>query len=350
MPQRPRLRDLGIAIGDLPVGASNAITDVPGVRAGHATVVDEAVGYQTGVTAVVPVPWDRLPAPGARAGFVSGNGYGKVVGTTQIEETGRLESPVLLTGTLSTFRVADHLVTVLLDRPEYAEAMSVNPVVAETNDGMLSNLAARPITLEHVRSAVDGATTAPLDEGCVGAGRGVRALGYKAGIGTSSRTITTDSDTWTVGALVQANFGGSLRIAGREVGTSLLPAGALAGRTDRGEDAAGRANSCVIVLATDAPLDPTTLRRLAARGVFALGRVGAAYQSHSGDYAIAFTTSAAPAFDVEARRREFDLLLLAALDSVEEAVLNSLCRAETITGRDGWTEYAIDVDALRALA
>lgn len=350
MPGRPRLRDLGFVVGTLPVGASNTITDVPGVRAGHVTVVDEVAGHQTGVTAVVPVPWDRLPTPGARAAFVPGNGYGKVVGTTQVEETGRLESPVLLTGTLSTFRVADHLVTALLERPGYAGAMSVNPVVAETNDGLLSDLAARPITLDHVRAVLDGASTDPLAEGCVGAGRGVCALGYKAGIGTSSRAIRTASGAWTVGALVQANFDGTLRIAGREVGNSLLPIEAA----DREPPAHGAqdsvGNSCVVVLATDAPLDPATLRRVAARGVFALGRVGAAYASHSGDYAIAFSTSSEPAVDIEDRRQDFDALLLGALDSVEEAVLNALCAAETITGLAGWTAYAIDVEALRGLA
>ena len=351
MPGRPRLRELGLAVGTLPVGASNTITDVTGVLAGHVTVIDAAAGHQTGVTAVVPGPWDRLPVPGARAGFISGNGFGKVIGTTQVQETGRLESPILLTGTLSTFRVADHLVTALLERREYIDTMSVNPFVAETNDGLLSDLAARPITLDHVRAVVDGASTEPLAEGCVGAGRGVRALGYKAGIGTSSRMISSSAGEWTVGAVVQANFGGSLRIAGREVGTSLLPAEARASRGDHAAAASAfPGNSCVVVLATDAPLDPATLRRLAARGVFALARVGAAYQSHSGDYAIAFSTSVESPVDVEADRVAFDRLLLGALDCVEEAVLNSLCAAETITGRNGWTEYAIDVEALRALA
>jgi D-aminopeptidase len=314
-------------------------------------VIDEAAGHQTGVTAILPVPWERLPAPGARAGFVSGNGFGKIVGTTQIEETGRVESPILLTGTLATFRVADHLVTALLERPEYAAAMSVNPVVAETNDGLLSDLAARPITLDHVRTVLSAASTEPLAEGCVGAGRGVRALGYKAGIGTSSRVIDTEAVGWTVGVVVQANFGGSLRIGGREVGRSLLPAEARAASEGlAGASAAPPGNSCVIVIATDAPLDSASLRRVAARGVFALGRVGAAYQSHSGDYAIAFSTSTEPTIDVEEHPVAFDALLLGALDSVEEAILNSLCTAETITGRNGWTEYAIDLDAVRALA
>ena len=173
----------------------------------------------------------------------------------------------------------------------------------------------------------------------------MRALGYKAGIGTSSRLITTGPYEWTVGAVVQSNFGGTLRIGGRVVGRSLLPAEAVA--TGEATHAGG---SCVIVIGTDAPLDPASLRRLAARGVFAMGRVGAAYQSHSGDYALAFTSSVQASIDVEADRVAFDALLLGALDSVEEALLNSLCAAETITGRDGWTEYAIDVDALRALA
>ena len=230
-PDGPDSATSGSSVGALPVGASNTITDVPGVRAGHVTVIDESAGHQTGVTAIVPVPWERLPAPGARAGFVSGNGFGKVVGTTQIEETGRLESPILLTGTLSTFRVADHLVTVLLERPEYADAMSVNPVVAETNDGLLSDLAARPITLDHVRTVVRQASTDPLDGGlrrCGPRRPSARLQGGDRDVEPQDRRpvlASGQSVQWCRPTSVAR-----LRIAGREVG-HVAPAGGSARAT-----------------------------------------------------------------------------------------------------------------------
>ncbi|HWD83904.1 MAG TPA: P1 family peptidase, partial [Kribbella sp.] len=259
-----RVRELGVVVGTLPTGPLNAITDVPGIRVGQTTITGD--GLNTGVTAIVPAGWERtLPAAVA-----VGNGYGKLVGTTQVDELGVIETPILLTGTLSTFRVADAFLTWLLDRNP--RATSLNPIVGETNDGYLSDIRRRPVTPAHVHHALGTATSDLPAEGCAGAGTGTTALGFKAGIGTASRTLGDG----TVGALVQANFSGLLTVLGRSV-----PAEAI--------DADG--NSCMIVVATDLPLDSRQLGRLARRAIFAMARVGSDYAPGSGDYAIAFTTS-----------------------------------------------------------
>lgn len=315
-----RVRELGVVVGTLPTGPLNAITDVPGVRVGQTTITGN--GLNTGVTAIVPDGWaETLPASVA-----VGNGYGKLVGSTQVDELGVIETPILLTGTLSTFRVADALVTWLLDRNP--RATSLNPIVGETNDGYLSDIRRRPITPEHVYAALDTASADLPTEGCAGAGTGTCALGFKAGIGTASRTIPADPTRsaefgeHTVGVLVQANFSGLLTVLGRPV-----PAQAI--------DADG--NSCMIVVATDLPLDSRQLGRLARRAIFAMGRVGSDYAPGSGDYAIAFTTARTPNFPDRDLRTPFQ----AVTESVEEALLNSLTTARTTTGHQTHTAHAV---------
>lgn len=325
----PRVRDLSINIGDLPTGQHNAITDVPGIRVGQTTIREEG-RFHTGVTAIVP---DRLPIPAA---LFAGNGYGKLIGVTQIQELGEIETPILLTGTLSAFRVADALVSWMLEQPGHEKTTSINPVVGETNDGYLSDIRTRPITPEHVFAALNGASDGPVEEGCVGAGSGTRALGYKAGIGTSSRVVSAgDEDTpgsasgpYTVGALVQSNFGGTLTVQGTPYPAPAIPA------ADKG--------SCMIVVATDAPLDARQLERVARRAVFAMARVGANYSHGSGDYAIAISTRPEGAVPDAALTPIFG----ATMDAVEEALLNSLFMAQTTHGIEGRMMPAFDTARL----
>ncbi|MFF9218653.1 MULTISPECIES: P1 family peptidase [Streptomyces] len=334
---RRRARDLGIVIGHTATGPLDAITDVPGVRVGHTTVRRQP-DVHSGVTAVVPDAVDpRAPLP---AGVFTGNGYGKLIGTTQLTELGALETPVLLTSTLSAFRVADALVGWMLERPGCEEVQSLNPVVGECNDGFLSDIRARPVHEEHVRAALDAASGGPVAEGCVGAGTGMVALGFKAGIGTASRTPELGGRSFTVGVLVQANFGGTLRVLGRTVTPRSL------GLDAGGPAPAAETGSCMIVVATDAPLDARQLTRVARRAVFALARTGAAYSHGSGDYAVAFGTrpgAGAPVADAE-----LGPLFEAVLDGVEEAVLNSLLAATTTTGFGGRTVPALPADRLLA--
>lgn len=314
-----RVRDHNITIGNLPTGEHNAITDVPGIRVGHCTIKEEA-RFNTGVTSIVP---DRLPIPAA---VYAGNGYGKLIGVTQVQELGEIETPILLTGTLSAFRVADALVSWMLQQPGHESTTSINPLVGETNDGYLSDIRARPITEQHVFTALESASDGAVDEGCVGAGSGIRALGFKAGIGTSSRIVSAaDSDDentaplgpYTIGALVQSNFGGTLTIQGKAYPASKPD------EEDKG--------SCMIVVATDAPLDSRQLNRIAKRAVFAMAKVGANYSHGSGDYGIAVRTR--PEGSVP------DVLMsplfVATMDAVEEALLNSILQAETTHGHNG---------------
>lgn len=319
-------------------GACNAITDVPGVRVGHCTV-QQPPDVHTGVTAVVP---DGVgPTPGGRlpAGLFAGNGYGKLTGATQLAELGQLESPVVFTSTLSAFRAADSVVSWMLDRADCAGVESFNPVVGECNDGHLSDIRARPVRAEHVREAIEGASAGPVAEGCVGAGTGTCALGFKAGIGTASRRVVLPAgETVTLGVLLQANFGGTLRVGGVPVEP---PA---AGPPDDG--------SCMIVVATDARVDARQLARLARRAVFGLARAGASYSNGSGDYAIAFRTAArdGEAGPPPVADHHLDPLFRAALEAVEESVLNALCAATTVTGRLGRTAHAAPHARLRVLA
>ncbi|MEU4198084.1 P1 family peptidase [Kribbella sp. NPDC026611] len=313
-----RVRELGVVVGALPTGPLNAITDVPGVLVGQTTIATDELN--TGVTAIVPEGY----ALGLPAAVAVGNGYGKLIGTTQVDELGVLETPILLTGTLSTFRVADALLTWLLERNP--TATSLNPIVGETNDGHLSDIRARPITPADVHAALNTVTSALPSEGCHGAGTGTTALGFKAGIGTASRTLPTG----TVGVLVQANFSGLLTVSGVPV-----PAEPI--------DAEG--NSCMIVVATDLPLDARQLGRVARRAMFALGRVGSDFAPGSGDYAIAFSTNRTPAYADRDLRGPFQ----AVTEATEEALLNSLTMARTTTGYRGRTAHAVSHSRIRDL-
>jgi len=326
-----RARDLGIVVGTLPTGPHNAITDVDGVLVGH-TTIDDGADLHTGVTAVVPT---RLATSRTLpAAVYVGNGHGKLVGSTQIDEFGVLESPVVLTGTLSVFRAADAVLTHLM--ADHPDGLSFNPLVGETNDGHLSDIRRRPVTEQHVLDALTAAADGPVAEGCVGAGTGTSALGYKAGIGTSSRIVEVSGERVTIGVLVQANFGGVLTVLGVP-----MPVDDLIASVDRTELPG---NSCMIVVATDAPLDARQLARLARRAIFAMGRVGASYSSGSGDYAIAFGAAAVPQKPLP--DGEINPLFSAVLDATEEALLNSLVAATTTTGVYGRTSHAIPHDAL----
>lgn len=342
--QRARARDLGIVIGSLAAGPRGAITDVPGVRVGHTTLI-EGSDVRTGVTAIVH---DRLTGTQAlNAGLATGNGFGKIVGTTQVSELGVIETPVVLTGTLCTFRAADALVSYMLSRPGNETLETVNPVVAETNDGFLSDMRRRPVTEEHVLAALRGATAGPVAEGGVGAGTGTSALGFKAGIGTSSRIVECGPEAprpVMIGVLVQANFGGTLTVLG-------VPVPPDPGADEPGEPgepgAGGPGNSCVIVLATDAPLDARRLTRVAWRSFVGMARAGSDFSGRSGDYALAFSIAphaAAPLPDAA-----LDPLFVAAADATEEAILNSLLAAETTTGFRGHVRHAVPLEQVRRL-
>lgn len=342
---RPRAREVGVVTGILPTGAFNAITDVPGVKVGHATL---ATGddVRTGVTVILPhsgnVFQEKVPA----AIFVA-NGFGKLTGVTQVQELGTLETPIALTGTLNVWKVADALADWVLGLPGNGEVFSVNPVVGECNDGELSDIRRRPVAREHVLYALSSASSGPVTEGCVGAGTGTRCLGWKGGIGTASRKLPSSLGGWTVGVLVQSNFGGVLTVAGVPVGVEL-------GRfAFRDELAAPERGSCMVVIATDAPLDARQLHRLAARTAMGLARTGAFASNGSGDYAVAFTANPACRIQHDARgtrstpvlaNDDLSPLFLAVVESTEEAVLNSLFAATTTQGLAGHVVEALPVD------
>ena len=340
---RPRARDLGLAPGVFPPGPLDAITDVLGVAVGQVTLV-EGERVRTGVTAVVPHAGNVFQEKVAGAVFV-GNAFGKLAGSTQVDELGTIETPIVLTSTLSVGTAVEAVVEDTLARPGNEEVRSVNAVVGETNDGGLNDIRGRHVRREHVLAAIRGARTGPVEEGSVGAGTGTRAFGWKGGIGTASRLVPGG---YALGVLVQSNFGGVLTIDGAPVGREL-------GRYAFAD--APAAGSCMIVVATDAPIDARDLRRLAARAVFGLARTGSSYDHGSGDYAIAFSTSPEVRVrhgDTAARPRAIlpsaavSPLFQAALEATEEAVYNSLLRATTITG-NGETAEAIPLDRVREI-
>lgn len=345
---RARARELGIVTGILPPGPLDAITDVAGVRVGHATLV-EGDDVRTGVTVVLPhggeVFREKVPA----AVFVA-NGFGKLVGVTQVQELGTLETPIALTGTLNTFRVADAIVDWVTSRPGNEDVDSLNPLVGECNDAFLSDGRRRPVGREHVFSAIAAASPGPVAEGSVGAGTGTRCLGFKGGIGSASRQLPASLGGWTLGVLAQTNFfSGTLTVAGVPVGVEL-------GRYSfKDELDTHERGSCMIVVATDAPLDARQLRRVAARTPMGLSRAGAFASNGSGDYAIAFSThpGCRVVHDAEGVRAvpvladgDLSPLLLAAVEATEEAVLNSLLTATSVTGIGGNTADAVPLDAL----
>jgi D-aminopeptidase len=343
--QRPRARDLGIAPGVGQTGTANAITDVAGVKVGHTTLRD-GERVRTGVTAIVPHGGNlfREKVPGAV--FV-GNAFGKLAGSTQVDELGTIESPIVLTNTLSVGVALDAVVRWTLTQPGNENVRSVNGLVGETNDGALNDIRGLHVTREHVLSAIVNARTGNVEEGAVGAGTGTIAFGWKGGIGTSSRQVKQQENTWTIGALVQTNYGGRLTIAGVPIWRHVTP---------RGERAAVADGSCMIVVATDAPLDARDLKRLAARAIYALARTGSTYSNGSGDFAIAFSThpslrvtsAAGPQPRTALPTDSISPLFEAAMDATEEAVYNSLLRATTTNG-NGRTIDAIPIDELQAL-
>jgi len=340
---RPRARDIGIIVGSIPTGPLNAITDVAGVRVGHTTIA-RGDSINTGVTAILPHGGNpfREKVPAA---IVVGNGFGKLAGSTQVNELGELESPIVLTCTLCVPRAADAVLTWLLGLPGNEDVRSANPVVGETNDGFLNNIRTRPITEADVLSAIRGAAAGPGAEGAVGAGRGTVAFGWKGGIGTSSRKLPPQFGGWTVGVLVQTNFGGDLRIVGVPVGDELRRADGGRGTGD---------GSIIMVVATDAPLDHLRLERLANRALAGLARTGSSMSNGSGDYVIAFSTRRPsptaqppnrPTDTVEVVRNDvMSGLFQATIDATEEAIYNSLLRAETVRGYRG-TVQALPVDS-----
>ena len=363
---RPRARDLGIQPGAGSPGALNAITDVAGVRVGHTTLVSGDT-VRTGVTAILPHGGNLFRQKVAGAVYV-GNAFGKLAGSTQVQELGTIEAPIVLTNTLGVGVAVDAVVRWTLAQPGNENVRSVNALVGETNDGGLNDIRGLHVTREHVAAAITSAREGAVEEGAVGAGTGTVAFGWKGGIGTSSRRVRQQNDEWTVGVLVQSNYGGRLTIAGVPVWKELTPPGPSARppanpepRTTNPEPGTlnpepGADGSCMIVVATDAPLDARDLERLAARAIFALARTGSTYSNGSGDFAIAFsthpslrvTTTDGPQPRTVLPTDSVSGLFEAVLDATEEAVYNSLLRATDTTG-NGRTVRAVPIEPLAAL-
>ena len=339
---RPRIRELGVEIGVLSPGPWNAITDVAGVRVGHTTLI-RGESVRTGVTAILPHGGNLFKEKVPGAVFV-GNAFGKLIGSTQVNELGEIETPVVLTSTLSTPKVADAVISHMLGLKGNENVKSVNPLVGETNDGTLNDIRARSITDQDVFAAIANAKEGPVEQGCVGAGTGTIAFGFKGGIGTSSRRLPARLGGYTVGVLVQTNFGGILSIAGapvaKELGNDYLK-NYLKGIANREPAPRTADGSIMIVVATDAPLDHRNLSRLAARGMMGLARTGSSGSNGSGDYVIAF--SAAPEVRIQAdspvyqpksllSNEAMTPLFEAVIEATEEAIYDSLFQAHDMTG------------------
>lgn len=348
---RPRAREIGVAPGVLSPGPLDAITDVAGVLVGQVTV-DDGDSVHTGITAILPhggnLFLQRVPAA-----IVVGNGFGKLLGSTQVSELGELETPILLTCTLCVWKAADAMVEWMLGKPGMENVRSINPVVGETNDGYELNTAirSRPITAAQVRQALTSASGGTVEEGSVGAGRGTRAFDWKGGIGTSSRRLSSALGGWTVGVLVQSNFGGVLQIMGAPVGRE-LGAHRFAGSTRGQAD-----GSIMMVVATDAPLSDRNLRRLASRALMGLARTGSIASNGSGDYVISFSTAAEVRRARDAQRltttelgntEQLSGLYEAVIEATEEAIYNSLFRATTVSAKGGTVE-AIPIDRVKEI-
>jgi D-aminopeptidase len=367
--QRPRARDIGIQPGAGTPGPLNAITDVAGVRVGHTTIV-QGDNVRTGVTAIVPHGGNLFREKVAGAVFV-GNAFGKLAGSTQVQELGTIETPIVLTNTLSVGTALESVARWTIAQPGNENVRSVNPLVGETNDGGLNDIRGFHVTREHVQAAISGATSGPVEEGAVGAGTGTSAFGWKGGIGTSSRRVRQPGDdmaaSWTIGVLVQSNYGGRLTIAGvpvwREISPRIAPgppSPEASAKPPSPTASASQADmlsgdgSCMIVVATDAPLDARDLERLAARAIFAMARTGSTYSNGSGDFAIAFSTH--PSLRVSGSSNPqprtilptdgVSLLFEAVLDATEEAIYNSMLKAIDTTG-NGRTVRALPIDALK---
>lgn len=331
-----RARDLGIKIGVLPVGKFNALTDVPGVKVGHKTII-EGSSIRTGVTAILPHDGNMFQEKVPAAIFV-GNGFGKLAGSTQVIELGNLETPIILTNTLSVSTGMDAVIEYMLNLPGNENVQSVNAVVGETNDGYLNDIRGRHVKKEHVLEAIRNAASGTVKEGNVGAGTGTICFGWKGGIGTASRALPKSLGGYTVGVLVQTNFGGVLQIDGAPVGEELKKY-FLRGELEKAD------GSCMMIVATDAPLDSRNLERLAQRAMMGLAKTGGIASNGSGDYVIAFSTDAGVRIWHEKAERTDSAsflrndvvspLFLAVIEATEEAIINSLFAAETMTGKDG---------------
>jgi len=345
-------RDIETLAGIFPAAYLNAITDVVGVHVGHVTVIADD-DIRTGATAIFPhsgnLFQDRVPA-----GVAVANGHGKMIGVTQIAELGEIETPIVLTNTLAVARAADAILDWTLSQAGNGSARSINPVVGETNDGKLNAIEKRTLSVAQIRHAIDIAGPGPVDEGSVGAGTGTVTMGWKAGIGTSSRVLPPRFGGHTVGVLVQSNFPGSLRVAGVPIGRLLEASDFEAKHAD--ETAVG---SIMIVLATNAPLSDRNLTRLARRAFVGVARTGASFSNGSGDYAIAFSTAESVRRSPVRRQEESTLrelpndrvspLFLAAIEATEAAIIRSMLKAESMTGRDGTTIDALPIDRTVAL-
>jgi D-aminopeptidase len=348
---RPRAREAGIVIGILPTGPLNAITDVAGVKVGQVTII-EGANIRTGVTAILPhggnLYQDKVPA-----GFSVGNAYGKFMGSTQIKELGEIETPIVLTNTLNVPEAAAGTIEWTLKQPGNEDVRSVNAVVGETNDGTLNDIRARRVRPADAIAAIESASAGPVQEGAVGAGTGTIAFGWKGGIGTSSRKLPASLGGWTVGVLVQTNYGGVLQVAdvpvGQALGQYMLK--------DELSKASGD-GSCIVVVATDAPLSDRNLERLAHRGLLGLVRTGSPVTNGSGEYAIAFSTNPDVRRTPERRMKPSPILDLpndqitplfeAAIEAAEEAAINSLFAATPMDG-NGHHIDALPVDKVVAL-
>lgn len=347
-----RVRDYGIKIGVLPTGKLNAITDVPGVKVGHVTLI-EGSSIRTGVTAILPHDGNIFQLKVPAAIFV-GNGFGKLAGSTQVKELGNIETPVILTNTLSVSAAIDAIVEYTLNQQGNETVQSVNAVVGETNDGYLNDIRGRHITRKHVLDAINSATAGPVQEGNVGAGTGTLCFGFKGGIGTASRVLPANLGGYTVGVLVQTNFGGVLQVDGAPVGEELKKfylSDNLSGKPD---------GSCMIVVATDAPADARNLERLAQRAVMGLAKTGGIGSNGSGDYVISFSTNqhirvfhnnvALTDSAVYLRNDAMSPLFMAVIEATEEAIVNSLFAAQSMTGKEGRKAEALpQEDVLRIL-
>jgi D-aminopeptidase len=340
---RPRARDLGIEVGVFPPGPLNAITDVRRVRVGQVTII-EGDSVRTGVTAILPHEGNLFQDKVAGAVFV-GNAFGKLAGSTQVEELGTIETPIVLTNTLSVGTAMEAVVAYTLAQEGNERVRSVNALVGETNDGGLNDIRGMHVAREHVLAAIRAAAGGPVQEGSVGAGTGTTCFGWKGGIGTSSRVLPERDGGYTVGVLVQTNFGGNLVVAGAPVGRELERDSP---RRSEARPADMEYGSCMIVVATDAPADARDLKRLAARAVFGLARTGSWYSHGSGDYAIAFTTSQQLGTRMILASQAMSPLFQAALEATEEAVYNSLFRATPVASRSGTAE-AIPIGKVREI-
>ncbi len=348
--ERPRARELGIAPGVFVPGPLNAITDVAGVRVGHFTLI-EGDSIRTGATAIVPhggnVFQQKVPAA-----IVVGNGFGKLVGVTQVQELGQLETPILLTNTMNVWEAAAALAEYTLALPGNEEVRSANPVVGETNDGFLNDIRQGALRQEHFLEALRAARGGPVQEGSVGAGTGTVAFGFKGGIGTASRRLPETLGNYMVGVLVQSNYGGILTMDGVPVGKAL-------GRYSFKEHVVPGDGSCMMVVATDAPLDARQLRRLAARALAGMARTGASFSHGSGDYVIAFSTEESVRIPPSADARTFTPTVLrddalsplfqAMAEATEEAIYNSLLRATTVRGYNGHEAEALPIEKIKLM-